>query len=520
MAAVAGGDAESVRLLLRHGADPDAQPTPDENGFLFGGGRTPLMWAAFRGNTKIMRMLIAAGADVNALNGLGTALAQSAWADQTAAAQLLIENGARSDIPGLRDGYLPLHWAASSEREDSALVRLLLEHDADPNAGGGEPVDAFMGTPQTPLMLARRRGETAIVLALQKAGAVHERRDRIVAASMPLKHELPARLEENLLRSAVDRALGPLQRTSIESKQTFLNHSSQQDCTSCHQQHLPLTAVGLARKFNAQVDTQSERRLIDIVREGEIKELEFDWQPLFHPDPAQTKGYELLAYAGEDLPPDANSDAWIHHLSAIQGPDGRWYNNLPRPPLQTGDIGATALAIHALQRYPLPGRKAEASQQIERARKWLRSATAEDTDSLVYQLLGLAWAGESRAQLLPLARSLIARQRADGGWAQLPKLQSDAYATGQAVYALRVAAGMQMTEPAVDRGLRFLLAHQLNDGTWHVRRRAFPFQPTMDSGFPHGRDGWISSAGTSWAVMALSVASEEMARLATLEAGQ
>ena len=27
----------------------------------------------------------------------------------------------------------------------------------------------------------------------------------------------------------------------------------------------------------------------------------------------------------------------------------------------------------------------------------------------------------------------------------------------------------------------------------------------MDSGFPHGRDGWISAAGTSWAVMALSV---------------
>jgi hypothetical protein len=99
---------------------------------------------------------------------------------------------------------------------------------------------------------------------------------------------------------------------------------------------------------------------------------------------------------------------------------------------------------------------------------------------------------------------LIARQQTDGGWAQLPKLQSDAYATGQAIYALRVAAGLPTTAPAVDRGLRYLLSTQLDDGTWHVRRRAFPFQPTMDSGFPHGRDGWISAAATSWAVMAMA----------------
>jgi Planctomycete cytochrome C len=52
--------------------------------------------------------------------------------------------------------------------------------------------------------------------------------------------------------------------------------------------------------------------------------------------------------------------------------------------------------------------------------------------------------------------------------------------------------------------LRFLLATQEDDGTWHVARRAFPFQPTMNSGFPHHRDSWISAAATSWAVLALT----------------
>ncbi len=29
--------------------------------------------------------------------------------------------------------------------------------------------------------------------------------------------------------------------------------------------------------------------------------------------------------------------------------------------------------------------------------------------------------------------------------------------------------------------------------------------PTMNSGFPHGRDSWLSAAATSWAVLALSL---------------
>src|SRR6185503_11548747 len=97
------------------------------------------------------------------------------------------------------------------------------------------------------------------------------------------------------------------------------------------------------------------------------------------------------------------------------------------------------------------------------------------------------------------------------GWAQLPGLKSDAYATGQAIYALRVGAGLPSANPALDRGVRFLLGTQLEDGTWYVRRRAFPFQPTMNSGFPHGRDSWISAAATSWAVLALSVPEERKA---------
>jgi mono/diheme cytochrome c family protein len=86
----------------------------------------------------------------------------------------------------------------------------------------------------------------------------------------------------------------------------------------------------------------------------------------------------------------------------------------------------------------------------------------------------------------------------------LAGLESDAYATGQSLYALMEGGKVSASDPALRRGLDFLLRTQFADGTWHVRTRAHPFQPPMDSGFPHGRDGWISAAGTSWAVMALA----------------
>jgi len=505
MAAAAGGDAKSVQLLLQHGADPNAQPGIGHAPFILGGGRSPLMWAAYRGDLTILKQLIEAGADVNAEGMLGTPLSQAAWADQTAAARLLMDRGAHVYHATQLGDFTPLHWAASSEEGDASLVEWLLQHGADPNRNGGENVDAFLGIPQTPLMLAKRRGETPVLKSLLAAGATNATPDRVKVKNPPAR-EFPRRLDSLALRSAISEAVTPLQQTSISSKESFLRHSTKQDCTSCHQQYLPLAAIGLAKKQLVPVDSEAEEKLVKMVMQGDSKNVEADWQSLFHPDAVHTKGYALLAYAAEDLPANEYTDSWVHHLAAIQGRDGQWYNNLPRPPIQTGDIGATALAVHALQHYPLPRRKAELAEKVERARQWLWTAKPRNNEGRVYQILGLAWAGEPAVKLESLAQALVAEQHADGGWSQLPDLSSDAYATGQAVYALRVGAGLGKTSPAVDRGLRYLLTTQLDDGTWHVRRRAFPFQPTnMQSGFPHDRDSWICASATSWAVMALSL---------------
>jgi N-acyl-D-amino-acid deacylase len=55
----------------------------------------------------------------------------------------------------------------------------------------------------------------------------------------------------------------------------------------------------------------------------------------------------------------------------------------------------------------------------------------------------------------------------------------------------------------------YLMRTQEKDGSWHVRSRAFGFQPYFESGFPHGHDQWISMAATAWSAMALMPTAEQ-----------
>jgi ankyrin len=146
MAAAAADDIESVRLLLRHGANVNATPNLDVEGDpIWGGMRTPLMWASFRGSTNMARILLDHGADLHAQTPFGSALTQAAWSGSIDTARLLLARGARIGQTEPFSGFTALHWAASAENDEDSLVNLLLAAGADPDAEGGQPVDAFLG---------------------------------------------------------------------------------------------------------------------------------------------------------------------------------------------------------------------------------------------------------------------------------------------------------------------------------------------------------------------------------------
>jgi squalene cyclase len=100
-------------------------------------------------------------------------------------------------------------------------------------------------------------------------------------------------------------------------------------------------------------------------------------------------------------------------------------------------------------------------------------------------------------------RDLSETQRADGGWAQLPGMASDAYATATALTALHQAGDVALTDAVCQRALNWLLNAQLPDGSWHVATRSTPIQTYYESGYPHGEDQFISITAAGWATMAL-----------------
>jgi ankyrin repeat protein/mono/diheme cytochrome c family protein len=501
----ASGDLETVRLLLDAGAKADDYPKSNDPWpkNLAAGMRTPLMWAAYYNDVRMARLLLEHGADPNRSTHFGNPLSHACWNDGFEVADLLIDRGADVNARDAVANFTPLHWAAGNEALRPRLVQLLLGSGADPNAAGGETVGALGLVPQTPRLIAERRGRTAIVDALVAAGAKEPPRPARIATPT---RALPEELDYSTIISSAEKALAALQTTAARSREAYLRHVTKQDCVSCHQQFLPMAAVGHARNRSIRFDQEAARDQIDsLVNSGSpYSNREFVAQALFHPDPAHNFGYELLGFVAEGVPPGAKTDGMVHHLVTVQASDGRWINNLPRPPMMSNDATATALSIHAIKHFGWQGRGDEFSASIERARRWLWTVAPDTNEEAIFQLLGLHWADEPAEKLTCLARSLQKKQRQDGGWAQLPTLESDAYATGQALYALAQVVKEPLADPAWRRGLRFLLESQEDDGTWHVARRAFPFQPTMNSGFPHHRDSWISAAATSWAVLALT----------------
>src|SRR5262249_21111226 len=315
-------------------------------------------------------------------------------------------------------------------------------------------------------------------------------------------------LDHATVIASVEKALAALQTTAAKSRESFVRHVSKQDCASCHQQYLPMAAVGHARNRSVHFDQKAASEQIDALAKltNPVSPPEYALQSLFPPAPAHSFGYDLFGFVAEGGLPSARTDGMVHHLVTVQASDGRWFNQTPRPPIASGDVSATALAIHAIQQYAWPGRKEEFAASVERARRWLWTVKAETNEEAVFQLLGLHWADEPAEKLADLAQALRQQQRKDDGWAQLPMLESDAYATGEVLYTLAQTVKVPVTDPTWQRGLRFLLERQEDNGTWHVARRTFPFQPTMESGFPHHRDSWISATATSWAVLALTQA--------------
>lgn len=460
MVAVANGSLDAVKLLLSKGAhvndvSGDGEviihaPARAKNGMLALGSFSPLLLAAPGGSAELVKTLLEAGADVNA-----------------------------RDLRGMT----PLMLAVATDHYNLDTIRTLLDKGADLTMKSLEG--------ETVLDWARKFGDTPVVALLTRAGALVN-----ATVTTPALKAAPVDLP-----TAVARGVALLERTS--SAQFFAKGG----CAACHAQNMMDIAASAARSKGIRLDAKETASRLAVTKGRFVVSVPHLLERLDVAGTPDVPLFSIAALAAIGYAPDRMTDAMAVNVAAQQYPDGRWHVGwTARPPIQDGDISRTALAIRMLTTYAPPALAAEMNGRLARAKRWMESASPVTTDDRAMRLLALRWSGADNTTIATSAAGLMATQRSDGGWAQRDELASDAYATGQTLYALAMGAGTQRTDAAFQRGVKFLLSTQQADGSWYVRSRAVKFQPYFESGFPYGGDQWISQMATGWAASALATA--------------
>lgn len=489
--AAKANDLAIVKFLLEHGDDVNARDTV---------GHTPLMNACMAGNPEMVKLLLAKGADLNAhmephvglpvkhgfvAIGSMTPLMLGVVTQSPALVRMLLDAGADVNAQDVR-GMTPLMLAAASDHADPEIVRLLLTRHPNVNTASLE-------------------GETALAWARKFQHEPVQSQIESASAGVDVPHLAPVAFERagaRDIREAAERSVALMQKTTAR----FFREGG---CVSCHAQDITGLVAAAARSKGLPVD---EKAAADVLQQTRLEFasradlfLEREDGPT---DLILTTALAALAF--QDVPADRMTDAMLRNIASQQAPAGNWSQiGVMRPPTSDGNITTTALSIRAIRQYAPPALKAEMDARIARATNWIVHAETSTTEDAVMQLLGAKWGGVDAATVDRLTQKLLALQRENGGWAQLRQREPDAYATGSALYALHERGGISPSHDAYRRGVRFLLETQAADGSWHVTSRAPKIQPYFESGFPYGKDQWISQWATGWSAVALTLALPE-----------
>jgi N-acyl-D-amino-acid deacylase len=317
---------------------------------------------------------------------------------------------------------------------------------------------------------------------------------RMARAADDPSHEPPT------AKQAIERAIVVLEKGSAGS-------AKERTCFTCHSQAMPILALTAAGARGFSIDGANLRAQLDHTAAHLNRGKERYASGRGQGGKALTAGYALWALAAGDRAADETTTAVAGYLLKHQADADHWSQSSGRPPSSGSDYTATYLALYGLNRFATEEQQAAVAARRATVARWLAKspgpAEEMDTEDRVFRLLALHEVDADRGVIAAAAKDLLDTQRDDGGWAQTAKLASDAYATGSALFALAQAGGVEHDNEAYRRGVQYLLDTQLPDGSWRVETRAKGFQEYFETGFPHGKDQFISTSATAWAALAL-----------------
>ena len=289
------------------------------------------------------------------------------------------------------------------------------------------------------------------------------------------------------VREAATRALRLIDRTSA-------NFLTTRACFTCHTQTLSAMVLRDARKVGIEIDEANFKRQYERAFEvhGALGGVRVD-----------TVGYALWALDIGQHAPDDKTEAMVEYVLNYQKDLGTWKITVDRPPAEASNFTTNYVALRGLNRYGNAKQREAIATRATAVKQWLESANAADTEDQVFRLRLAHELKLPSDKVDRFVQRLLSEQDADGGWVQKRGMKPDAYATGSVLVALHEAGGLSYQHSAWLRGLGYLLRTQKPDGSWHVVSRAMPLQEYFESGFPHGKDQFISAFATGWATEAL-----------------
>jgi hypothetical protein len=306
----------------------------------------------------------------------------------------------------------------------------------------------------------------------------------------------PGLVDPDTIARAADKGLRLLEKSDYI-------FSQKGHCVSCHHNILTEMAWEIARKKGIPVtDSLSVQCVMGMVQGINVV---YNDNKVGNFITAKFIGaYVLLGLQAAKYPADANTDLAVNYLLGQSRPDGSFGAEAMRVPLESGEIHLAAITIKGIMEYAPASKRDQAKEAVDRTRKLLEISNPGDQQEMAFQLMGLQWTSGNAAVKSVVAKKLLSIQHPDGGWSQLSTMPSDAYATGEALYALYISGQLKPEDEKYQQGIRYLLKTQDDEGAWEVLTRSSPIQPFFTSGFPpYDENQFISAAASNWAIMAL-----------------
>jgi hypothetical protein len=325
-----------------------------------------------------------------------------------------------------------------------------------------------------------------------------------LAKETPSKHDTPAALNKlNLtqIKAAVNKALPLIEKSSA----VYLEERA---CFSCHHQAATLLLLPQAKRHGFVINEKNLQAQLDRtlkhLEKGRSRYVKKKGQG----GGVDTAGYALWALEATSSKSTALTTAVVSYLLEKDKEKEHWMRAGSRPPSQGSAAMTSYLALRAMHDYGSKEQALQIKKRQSQVLTWMTNTKPKDTEDQVAQLRAFYYINKNtpNEDIAKAGTALLKQQQSDGGWRQTLNLKSDAYATGTALVALIESGTLKSTDPAYQKGLAFLLKNQLKDGSWHVKSRAKPFQTYFESGFPHGKDQFISMAASCWSTLALVLA--------------